>query len=196
MTISMGTGTGGIVLTSAITAGSFTMDASTFGGAIDITGVSASGAVIVSTGTTGDFSASQIETTGAVTIDGAAASTGTMAIRTISASGAVTISTGSGSGSLSVLTNIETDKGLIVDATKFGGTIDVAAISASGASTVSIGGGDYSAGNTFIDGTFTLDASTSTTGSVTLTSFSAAGNSHNHGVLVLALGTTVNSGGI
>ena len=49
----------------------FTLDASNFGGAIDITNVTASGAVVVSTGSAGDFSASQIHTTGAVTIDGA-----------------------------------------------------------------------------------------------------------------------------
>jgi len=177
LTISMGTGTGGIVLTSGITAGNFTLDASTFGGTIDITNVSASGAVVVSTGTIGDFSASHIHTTGAVTIDGAAATTGAMSVRTISASGAVTISTGSGSGSLAVVTSLETDKGLIVDAISFGGTVDLAQISASGATTISIGGGDYSAGGTDVNGTFTLDASTSTSGTVTLTDFSAGGNS-------------------
>jgi len=174
--ISMGTGTGSITLTSGVTTGSFTLDASNFGGAIDITGVSASGAIVVSMGTSGDLSASQVESTGAVTIDGANASTGAVTLRSVSASGAVTISMGSGSGALSVATNIETDKGFILDSSKFGGTVDIAGISASGASTVSLAGGDYSAGNTFVDGSFTLDASTSTTGTVTLTSLSAAGN--------------------
>lgn len=183
LTVSMGSGTGGVVLTSGVTAGNFTLDAASFGGTIDITGVSASGAVVVSTGTIGDLSASQVETTGAVTIDAAAATTGSVTLRSVSASGAVTISMGAGSGALSVVTSIETDKGLTVDATKFGGTIDIATISASGTSTISLAGGDASAGYTNVNGAFTLDASTSTTGTVTLTSLSAAGN------------TTVNMGG-
>ncbi len=177
LTIAMGQGTGSIVLTSAITAGNFTLDGTTFGGAIDIANVTASGAVVVSTGSAGDLSATQIHTTGAVTIDGAAASTGAVTLNTVSASGAVTISMGSGSGALAVTGSVETDKGLIIDASSFGGSVDVAGISASGATTVSLSGGDYSAGNTFVNGTFTLDASTSTTGTVTLTAFSAGGNS-------------------
>ena len=60
---------------------------------------------------------------------------------------------GSGSGSLSVATNIDTEKGFILDAAKFGGTIDIASVSASGASTVSVGGGDYSAGQTIMGAT-------------------------------------------
>ena len=36
---------------------------------------------------------------------------------------------GSGSGSLSVATNIDTEKGFILDAAKFGGTIDIAPVS-------------------------------------------------------------------
>ena len=94
----------------------------------------------------------QIHTTGAVTIDGAAASAGAVTLTTdLVASGAVTLSMGSGSGSAPCqLLNIDTEKGFILDAAKFGGTIDIASVSASGASTVSVGGLTYSAGQTII----------------------------------------------
>ena len=71
VTISMGTGTGGITLASAMVLGGVTIDASTFGGAIDIGTVTASGAAVVSTGTAGDLSATEIHTTGLLTIDAA-----------------------------------------------------------------------------------------------------------------------------
>ena len=81
----MGTGTGSITLTSGITTGSF-VDASTFGGAIDISNISASG-VVISMGLSGDLSAAQTHSTGAVTIDGATAVTGSATLGTIGAAG-------------------------------------------------------------------------------------------------------------
>ena len=74
----MGAGTGALSLVSGITAGNFTVDASSFGGAIDVTNVTASGAGTVSVGPAGDFSAGVIATQGAFTVDGAAATTGSM----------------------------------------------------------------------------------------------------------------------
>ena len=44
-------------MVSSVTNGNFTLDASNFGGTIDINTITASGAVVVSMGTTGDFSA-------------------------------------------------------------------------------------------------------------------------------------------
>ena len=63
----MGTGTGELTLASAMVQAEFTIDASTFGGALDIGTITASGAVVVSTGTAGDLSATQIHTTGLIT---------------------------------------------------------------------------------------------------------------------------------
>ena len=64
----MGTGTGGITMVSSVTNGNFTLDASNFGGTIDINTITASGAVVVSMGTTGDFSADDVATAGAFTL--------------------------------------------------------------------------------------------------------------------------------
>ena len=51
VTISMGTGTGELTLASAMVLGGVTIDASTFGGALDIGTIAASGAAVISTGT-------------------------------------------------------------------------------------------------------------------------------------------------
>ena len=95
LTISMGAGTGALSLVSGLTAGNFTVDASTFGGAIDVTNVTASGAGTVSIGTAGDFSVENI-TQGAFTLDGAAASTGSVTLTGVTAGGNLTISMGTG----------------------------------------------------------------------------------------------------
>ena len=65
----MGTGTGAVTLVSGATGGNFTLDASTFGGAIDVTNVTASGAFVVSVGTNGDLSAGVVATIGSFTVD-------------------------------------------------------------------------------------------------------------------------------
>ena len=48
ITVSMGAGSGGISMVSSVTNGNFTLDASNFGGTIDINTITASGAVVVS----------------------------------------------------------------------------------------------------------------------------------------------------
>ena len=50
-------------------------------------------------------------------------------------------------------------------------------MSASGASTVSVGGGDFSGSSISMAGNFTFDASTSSTGSITMVSLSSIGAS-------------------
>ena len=59
-TVSMGSGTGSLTVTNLNTFGNFTLDASKFGGTIDVTTLSASGAVVVSMGTTGRLQCSHI----------------------------------------------------------------------------------------------------------------------------------------
>ena len=73
-------------LASAMVLAELLIDASTFGGALDIGTITASGAAVISTGTAGDLSATEIHTTGLITIDAAAATTAAMSVGVLSAS--------------------------------------------------------------------------------------------------------------
>ena len=59
-------------LASGATGGNFTLDASTFGGTIDVENVTASGSYVYLSGQNGDHSAGHVATQGAVTVDAAA----------------------------------------------------------------------------------------------------------------------------
>ena len=175
MSIAMGTGTGNITLTDGQTAGKFTLDASKFLGTVLVKDLTASGAVAVSIGAEGNFSADGMHTTGSLTIDGSAAQTGEVTLRTISASG-VTISMGTGTGAFASQVNIDSDKGFIFDGGNFAGAVDYQSLTASGTTTLSIGNGNFSGVATNVNGNYTLDKSTSSTGNVVFSSFSAGGN--------------------
>ena len=76
--------------------GSFTLDASTFGGDVDITSVTGSGAVTIAVGGVGNFSAGVIGSAGATTIDlSNMASAGTATLKSVSAD-SLTMTSGQG----------------------------------------------------------------------------------------------------
>ena len=168
MTISMGTGSGGVVLTSAITNGNVTIDASTFAGTIDTMSMTASGSIVVSVGSNGDFSAGTLASIGALTVDAAAATSGSITLTSVTAGGNATISMGAGTGSLT-LTSVTAAGNFTLDASTFGGAVELNSVSASGVATVSLGSaGDFSAGQVESGGAFTLDAANATTGAISI----------------------------
>ena len=96
--ISMGSGSGDLTLTDFETSSTFVIEASNFGGTIDVSKSTAAGNTTVSIGEAGHFSASVINTLGSFTLDGANAATSLMTINTLSAAGGVVVSMGAGSG--------------------------------------------------------------------------------------------------
>jgi hypothetical protein len=176
ITISAGSGSGDITLLDVDGDSTVTLDASSFGGAIDATTFTANGNTTVSIGSSGDFSAGNADTAGTFTLDGANATTASITFTNLSAGSNFTVSVGTGSGDI-VMTSAETGGNFTLDASNSEATIDIAQATASGAVVVSLGAaGDFSAGEVISGGAFTLDGSNSTTADITLKNVSAAGN--------------------
>jgi len=174
--ISMGSGSGDVSLASIKTQSTFTLDASNFGGTIDLGTITAAGNMTVSMGSEGHFSASTIGSFGSLTVDGANSSTGQLTLQVVTAVGGITVSMGTGSGGI-VMTDNDTGGNFILDASNFGGSIDTKDVSASGSVVVSMGSeGDFSASSVVSVGAFTLDGAVSTTGQVVLSDVSSGGN--------------------
>ena len=107
------------------TVGNITIDASTFGGSMDVTTQlrSGSGAITVSVGTSGDYSAKDTVAAGNVTFDGAAATTGGNYInKVLSAGNNGNLTDGYGSGYWwNYLASAMVLGGVTIDASTFGG---------------------------------------------------------------------------
>ena len=147
VTISLGTGSGDLKLgddaANSKVGGSFTLDASTFGGDVDITSVTGSGAVTISVGGVGNFSAGVIGSAGATTIDlSNMASAGTATLKSVSAD-SLTMTLGAGSGTvsaglLSIVDSAVANSNLTVDGTSFKGQMNLENVSVSGNATISL----------------------------------------------------------
>ena len=153
--------------------GAITIDASQVN-FFDASNLQADDAITLSIGERGDFSGGSVSTGGAFTLDASQATSGQVNISSVSAASNINITMGQGTGSI-ILGNYLRSDGVIsegyvnIDTSTFGGTVDVHSINAQDFVNVSLGGnGDFSSGEVLTDSSFTLDASTAVSGSVTI----------------------------
>jgi S-layer protein len=174
LTISLGSGSGQVAVTGIDTQAAFTLDGSNSKATIDLQSISASGMSIV-TGAQGDFSANAIVSDSNMVIDASNAATASISMRNSSVSGSITISLGSGVGSLGA-SGIHANKGITIDATKFGGSMDLGGISGSGV-TISLGtAGNLSASSIATTTTFTMDGAAAASSNATLSQLDVSAN--------------------
>ena len=91
----------------------------TFEGTVDVGSISASGSNTISIGPKGDLSANDVATRGNFTIDADSATSGAIALNTVSAGGNMSIAMGTGTGNIT-LTDGQTAGKFTLDAAKFG----------------------------------------------------------------------------
>lgn len=174
LTMSLGAGSGAVVVTALDTQGAFTLDSSNSKATIDIQSISASGISVV-TGAQGDFSANAIVSNNSMVIDASKGATANITLNNASVSGAITISLGSGVGALAA-SGLHSNKAFTLDAARFGGTMDLNGVSASGI-TISLGTiGNISASSIASTTTFTLDGAAAASSNVTLSQLDTSGN--------------------
>jgi len=172
-TISLGSGSGAVQVSGLAAVGAVTIDASSYGGTMDINQVSGSGISVV-TGSRGDFSAETIMSSKNFVFDASVATSAEIALTNISVSGTIVMSMGSGTGSLSTLA-MNSTKSITVDASKYSGTVDFAKVSGSGA-TISLGlVGNFSASSIISTKGFTLDASASQSADIVISQLDVSG---------------------
>ena len=140
LTISLGQGsTAGLVSVVAIDGNTVTLDASNYGGNINITDTVTSGNYTVALGSLGDFSADTISAAaGNFTLDGSNSTTASITMNSITATGGnLTVSLGGGSGAVSGTSMFAGGK-FTLDGTSFGGAVHITDVSASGITTISL----------------------------------------------------------
>jgi len=174
LTISLGAGSGVVSVTGLDTHAAFTLDGSNSKATLDIQSISASGVSIV-TGAQGDFSANAIVSDSNMVIDASNAATASISMRNSSVSGSITISLGSGVGSLGA-SGMHANKGITIDAAKFGGSMDLGGVSGSGV-TISLGTvGNLSVSSIATTTTFTLDGAAAASSNATLSQLDVSAN--------------------
>jgi hypothetical protein len=174
LTISLGSGSGAVQISGLQAQAAVTIDASQYGGTMDLNNFSASGISIV-TGTRGDLSAAFVQSTNAFVLDAALSTSSEIAMNSMSVSAAITIGLGAGSGSFAV-SAMNSTKTVTIDASNFGGTVDTTGVSGDGISVTVGSAGNFSASSILSTNTFTLDASGGASTEITATYLYASGN--------------------
>ena len=176
VTITLGAGTGSFALQGSAVANSFAIDGSNYGGATDITRISATGTLSVTLGSSGDFSAGQVDA-GLLSIN-AANATATSEITLTSVTGSATsivLGAAAVNSSFSGGT-IQNANDVAVGGATYQGSMDITTVSGSGVTITTGVKGDFSASD--VDAvSFTLNGGAGISGAtVNLTSVSASDN--------------------
>jgi hypothetical protein len=159
-TISLGSGTGSMNITSFTTNADLTVDASKFNGAVDMGTISASG-LTVTIGGAGNFSAGAVGATKAFTLDGSSTASADVTLRALSAVDSIAITlAGSANMSSGAIDTVDTFTMTLTGASE---SVELKNVSASGITITGGLQGDISAAALNSKSTITYDGSGSTT---------------------------------